>query len=156
MTVRLFCILVLLPFLTACGPEIVFEKEVDFPESGWSYADTVRFDFVIADSTRSFDFLLDVDHGTNFSYENFYVRLSTTFPSGKRTTEQLSLQLVGDFGSFLGNCSGDECSLTVPILENARFEAAGNYALTLEQYSRDEPLRGVDGIGLRVAVSEKE
>lgn len=149
-------LLLLLPLisLTACGPEIVYEREVDFAETGWAYADTVRFDFELADTSRAYDLLLTVEHGTDFPYENFYVRIHTTFPSGKRNTEQVSLQTTGDFGAFLGECSGGDCSLPVLILENARFAATGDYALTVEQYSRDEPLSAVFGLGLRIVVSD--
>jgi len=151
---RLFPLFSMLLLLTACGPEVIYEKEVSFPESGWSYADSVTFNYTLEDVDQAYDLMLDVDHSTEFAYQNFYVNLHTTFPNGKRQLEQLSLQLAGDFGTWLGNCSGENCTLSIPFLQNIRYTLPGKYTLTVAQNSRDEPLVNVQGIGLRVVVRE--
>jgi gliding motility-associated lipoprotein GldH len=151
-----FLLLLILPLLfTACGPEVVFEGKTDIPSSEWMYADTASFAFNLDNVDRNYDLYLDVEHGDDFGYQNFYIKLHTTFPSGKRQSEQISLQLAGDFGQWLGSCSGGVCKLSIPILKNAKFDVAGQYQLTVEQYSRDEPLMALKSMGLAVVVSEE-
>lgn len=151
---RYLLLLALLPLLTACGPEVIFEEAALFGEDGWAYADSVRYDFTVAEIERPYNLDLTVHHGTDFSYQNFYVKVHTSFPSGKRETKQSSLQLAGDFGSWRGDCSGESCSLSIPMLSNVLFQEAGDYSIVVEQFSRDEPLGGVDGLGLKVSVAE--
>lgn len=134
---------------------MVYERSTAFAPEGWSYADSVRFEYNIVDTTRAYELVLDVHHSADFPYQNFYVLLHTGLPSGKRVSEQLSLQLAGDFGAWLGDCSGNDCTLSIPLLGNARFGDPGTYTLTVEQHSRDEPLQGVNGLGLRVVVRER-
>lgn len=152
---RMLPLLCLLFLFTACGPEVVFEKEVGFPEAGWSYADSTSFNYSLDNVEQAYDLILDVAHGVDFPYQNFYVNLHSTFPNGKRQSEQLSLQLAGDFGIWLGDCSGDRCTLSIPFLQNIRYTLPGEYTLTVEQNSRDEPLAEIHGIGLRVVVHEE-
>lgn len=152
---RLAPLLFLLPFLSACGPEVIYEKDVDFPNGSWAWADSVQFNYSVQDTSRLYDVLLEVSHGTDFAYQNFYVKIHTTPPSGKRFGEQLSLQLAGDFGEWLGDCSGEQCKLVIPYLTDVRFRESGDYGLTFRQFSRDEPLAAVDGLGLRITVADE-
>ncbi len=138
----------------ACGPTSIYEERTELAAEGWSYADSVRFAFSVEDTSQAYRLVLTVQHADDFAHQNFYVRLHTGFPSGVRTTEQLSLQLAGDFGVWLGNCSGGNCTLEIPILKQARFATPGPYSLTVEQYSRENPLPGVGAISLAVTHAE--
>lgn len=140
----------MLLLLSACGPTIIYEQEKALPVSGWSYADSARFEFTVPTVEQAYDLVLTLDHDDNFPSQNFYVLLHTGFPSGKRTTEQLSLQLSGDFGDWLGNCSGGQCEQAITILRNARFADTGAYYLTVVQHSREAELAGVRSVGLVV------
>lgn len=144
----------LLCLLTSCGPKVIYEQTSTFPAKEWAYADSARFEFTVQDVVKAYDLVLTLTHGTDFPAQNFYVRLHTGFPSGKRTSEQVSLQLAGDFGAWLGDCSGETCEQKITILQNAKFADPGEYYLTVEQYSREEPLAGIGSVGL--AVLERE
>lgn len=147
---KLLPFLILFTFCSACGPTVIYEQIKVLPADGWTYADSARFEFTVPDPEQAYDLVLSLKHSDNFAAQNFYVKLHTGFPSGKRTSEQLSLQLAGDFGAWLGNCSGDACEQEITILRNAKFADTGEYSLTVEQFSREEPLSGIGSIGLTV------
>jgi gliding motility-associated lipoprotein GldH len=86
-----------------CGPEVIYDRAETLPAEGWSYADSVAFEFAIPDTVRNYDLVLMVEHDQTFPYQNFYVNIHTDFPNGRRTTQLVSLQLAGDFGAWLGN-----------------------------------------------------
>ncbi len=151
---KLLPALLFLALCSACGPTVIYEQTKDFPADGWAYADSARFEFNIPNPDQAYDLVLQLEHSTAFPYQNFYVKLHTGFPSGKRTSEQVSLQLAGDFGAWLGDCSGEVCGQAITILRNAKFADAGEYYLTVEQYSREEPLMGVGAVGLAVVEAE--
>lgn len=139
-----------LGLFSACGPTVIYEQEKEFPPTGWAYPDSARYDFTIPSTEQAYNLVLKLDHGTAFPYQNFYVKLHTGFPSGKRTTEQVSLQLAGDFGAWLGDCSSDACKLDITILRNAKFAETGAYYLTVEQFTREPILGQIGGVGLAV------
>ena len=139
---------------TACGPTVVYEQRYPVAESGWAYADSLRYEFALPDTTQAYDFVLTVEHDEFFPYQNFYVLLHTGLPSGARSSQQVSLQLAGEFGAWRGDCSGERCTREIEILRNARFTSPGQYSLTVEQHSRDEPLTGIGAVGFRVQETE--
>jgi len=146
----LFSLLLLSTLFTACGPAVIYEKEQTIDAAGWAYADSVRFAFHIPSTEQAYDYVLSLEHAENFPYQNFYVQLHTGFPSGKRRTEQVSLQMAGDFGEWYGDCGGETCRQEITILQNARFKATGDYHLTVEQHSRDTLLQGIGAVGLKI------
>ena len=140
--------------LFACGPTVIYDQQKEMPETGWAYQDTARYDFSIPATDQAYDLVLNLEYGTAFPYQNFYVKIHTGFPSGKRTTEEVSLQLAGDFGAWLGDCGGEVCDQEITILRNAKFAETGEYYLTVEQYTREPVLGGIDALGLAVRESE--
>ncbi|MEO0733012.1 MAG: gliding motility lipoprotein GldH [Bacteroidota bacterium] len=137
-------------FLTACGPATLYEAEHALPDKGWTYGDVTAFTFTVTDTTQAYDLFLNVTHQPDFAYQNFYVLLYASLPSGTVDTQRVSLQLAGDFGSWLGDCGSSGCTLEIPILENVTYRVAGEYGLRVEQFSRDNPLAGVNAVGMIV------
>lgn len=157
MRINLFSLAVLaslILLITACGPVVIYDEMTTVAESGWSYGDSLTFNFEVPNATEAYDLAIRVEHAEDFPYENFYIKIHTEGPSGARTTERLSLDIAGDFGAWHGDCSGQHCSLDVYILQKTRFQEAGDYRITLEQHSREATLPGIEGMGLMLVKSE--
>ena len=136
----------------ACGPTVVYEETRTVANgSGWSYQDSLVFTPNIPSDQQVYDLELVVEHGEDFPYENFYLKIHTTPPSGLRTTELISLDISGDFGAWHGDCGGGICELPIALLQNTRFQEAGTYRIVLEQNSRDNPLPAIQSVGLRLS-----
>lgn len=132
--------------LAACGPGYSIEGEIAMDEQGWFYQDSLVATFNIEDTSAIYNLHLLLDHKTSFPFQNFYVRIHTTFPSGERLTEQVSLEIAGKAGNWLGDCNSSECSLRIPLQEGAYFNQAGDYQITVEQFSRRDPLPGLQRV----------
>lgn len=134
--------------LPACGPDYAYESSRDFPEgTGWTYADSVAFEFTVGDTNQIYDLHLFVEHAPDFGNQNLYVRFHTLFPDGRRLTETVSLELADKLGAWQGDCSGETCRIDIPIQQGAYFNQSGDYTLRVEQYSRQEQLPEITGIG---------
>lgn len=133
-----------------CGPTVIYEESETFPSTGWPYDAPASFVYHIADTNKAYDLGLSVAHSPDFAYQNFYVKLYTTLPAGTVDTQQLSLQLAGEFGAWLGECSSKECALTIPLISNLRYRIPGEYSLAVEQFSRNNPLVGINGLTVRL------
>ena len=149
----------LLPFLallgfSACGPNYVYEQTLEIPEEGWSYEDRLLATFEIPDTSTIYNLHLLVEHTTAFPYQNFYVQVSTQFPNGEQLTEQVSLELAAQGGIWLGDCSGEVCTLDIPIQEGAYFNQAGTYQLSIQQYSRRNPFPEIKNIRFAIEATE--
>ena len=135
--------------LLACGPEVVYERDVPLP-GAWTYADSVSFSYEIADTSRAYDLQLSLKHTDAFATQNLYARFVTVYPDGRRQSEPVSLELADARGQWQGDCRGAVCELAIPLQDSARFPMAGEYGLVVHQYMRSEELGGVEGVGLRI------
>lgn len=133
-------------FIWSCGPNIVTSESQSFGESGWPYQDTLHVKLDIQDTSKIYNLFLDIQHSIEFSYQNFYVNIYTSFPDGQRIKELVSLELMDEQSIWLGDCNTNSCTLRIPIQQGAFFNQLGPHQITIEQYSRQNPLPGIEQV----------
>lgn len=142
--------LVAFAILAGCGSSYVYEKKYQFDTSGWTYADTLDFEISIQDTFKIYDLFLEIEHSRDYPYQNLYAIFYTTFPDQTRLKKQISLEIGESNGKWLGNCSGNNCTLVIPIQKNAYFNQSGNYLFTLEQFMRVDSIQQINHITFKV------
>lgn len=142
--------------LFACGPNYIVDESRDIPNGLWTYADSIRFEADIPDTTSVYDLWLTLDHAPDFEWQNLYMRIHTVFPDGRRLSSPLSLELADQGGAWQGKCNATRCRFRLPIQEGAYFQVPGRYVFTMEQYMRMSPLRGVERIAFQIEETKKE
>lgn len=135
--------------LSSCGKDILVEEKIEFPGSVWLAGDVKSVIIEAPDTTGVYDMEIKVMHDKNYAFQNFYIRLSTKFPSGKQDTSITSLELLNANGSWAGDCSGDECSLLLPLQTRFTFPEKGKYEWHVEPYMRNDTVRGINSIEVR-------
>ncbi|MBN8677609.1 MAG: gliding motility lipoprotein GldH [Chitinophagales bacterium] len=141
---------------TACGPDYLFEEEKNIANAQWMYRDTLDYRFSITDTTALYNLSVTFSYADSFPNQNVYIKFYTKFPDGKRLSKPLSFDLFDPEGKPAGKCSGGICSTSIPIQQNAFFEKAGEYVITLEQFGRQDALPGIKSVGLNVEKTEKK
>lgn len=136
--------------LSSCGKNYIYENEISIAQGNWNYKDTINFDFEIVDTTKVYNLFLELDHLTDYRFQNLYVQISTTFPKGKRESQTLSLELASNLGEWKGDCNSTNCTTLVPIQEQVYFQEKGDYQITLEQFMREDPIKGLNKFGLKI------
>ncbi len=148
----LFLFLALL--LTSCGNQHLHQESVSLDPQGWAFADSLRFEFEIEDTTKLYSLGMDISHTTEFPYQNIYFMVGTEFPSGKKLRQQLSSDLADKSGKWYGECNAKRCSANINLQGKAKFKEPGKHAITVAQFSRDSALVGVERIGFFMDVLE--
>ena len=156
MKISLIYLTFILVSLSACGPEYLFEAEKTISNGQWAYRDTLDFKFTVTDTAALYNIQVDFAYADSFPSQNIYIKFYTRFPDGKRLSKPLSFDLFDPIGNASGKCSGGICSTQIPIQQNAFFEKSGDYVITLEQFSRQDPLPGLKTIGLAVEKAGKK
>ncbi|MFN0035430.1 MAG: gliding motility lipoprotein GldH [Saprospiraceae bacterium] len=145
-----FPFFILILTLAACGPDYLFEEEKNIPNGQWAYRDTLDFKFAVTDTAALYNLSVDFVYADSFPTQNIYVKFHTRFPGGKRLSKPLSFDFFDPEGNPSGKCSGGECRAHIAIQQNAFFNHAGEYVITLEQFGRLDPMPGVKAVGLLV------
>lgn len=135
--------------LVSCDKGLIYSHNEVISEGVWTYEEVLEYDLMAEDTTKYFELFLDVKHSADFSYENFYTKISTVFPDGKKLFDVVSIQLADNMGSWNGDCSSKTCLSSLLLQEGFRFKQAGAHQIVLENYSR-ENLEGIEAIELRL------
>lgn len=136
--------------LVSCGENYVFEKTYEIEKEEWNYANTLDYSFEIDDTTKIYNLLLEVTHSVDYSYQNCYFKIYTKFPSGEKTDQLLSVDLADGVGRWQGECSGESCTTLFDIQKQSFFNALGTHTITLEQYMRKDPLKGIQSLAIKL------
>jgi gliding motility-associated lipoprotein GldH len=86
----------------------------------------------------------------DYKYSNLFVLITQTGPDKKTKIKRYELTLANKGGEWLGEGSGNLYTYQLPFLTNYKFPLKGTYSFYIEQNMRDNPLREVSDVGLRV------
>ncbi len=145
----IFLIVALLT-LTACDKNRVFEDYKTIKNAEWSYKDQPTFLIDIQDTTVGYTLYFNIRNNGNYLYNNLWVRMHIEEPSKPERTERFEFTLAEPDGRWLGTGIGDIYSNQILLQENIRFQRKGIYTIKWEQNMRDEPLIGIEDVGMRV------
>jgi gliding motility-associated lipoprotein GldH len=141
----------LLIISSACDTKKVYDSNFTLPADGWKNNSAVVFnDVLISDTTALQNFYIKVRNADDYRYSNFYLFLTTKLPNGKLSRDTIEIKLAGLNGQWLGKGFGHFKDNQVLIRKAMRFPASGKYEFTLEQAMREELLKGIANIGIRI------
>jgi gliding motility-associated lipoprotein GldH len=152
-----FCFIIALLFaFTGCSdPKGVMDESISIANHNWIYGNKIKFDVDIKDAQASYNLYLNVRVTSAYRYSNMFVLVyQSQGPTNKATTTRYELKLASPTGEWLGKGSGSMYSYQIPFKQQFRFPVAGKYHFEIEQNMRDNPLRSVSDVGLRVEKAE--
>ena len=133
-----------------CDKNRVYEKNIHIPDYRWKESNIVAFQVEIIDTQFLYDLFINVRHASHYPFQNLWVNIYTTFPSGKKMEKPLELILADKRGKWHGDGLGDIWDLQLLIQENAYFNEIGTYKFELGHNMRRPYLPGIMEIGFRV------
>lgn len=134
--------------MSACNSDVILEEDYKIPEYGWTFEEQASFEFEIEDTTALYRMAVDIDHSTEFPFQNIYLRIHSVFPNDTTNIIQHSVELQEANGQWIGGCSGEDCSVRVILSENMYFNQTGKHKISFEQYTRRDSLKGIEKWGL--------
>ena len=141
---------------SGCQNEVVFEKNIPVSTFDWGLTDTLQYNVQIKDTISKYDISLAIRHRDIYEYLNLYVNIKTILPNGEIKSELVSLPLCDESGKWLGKCSGDICFSRILLLKKTVFSTPGNYTFLINHEMRQQSLKNVLDIGLRLTKSKKK
>jgi gliding motility-associated lipoprotein GldH len=130
-------------------PNAIIDQSTSIENLNWSYANRVKEDVKIDDPAIPYNIFINLRVTGNYRYSNIFMLVRRNGPGLKAIT-RFELKLAEPDGKWLGTGSGNLYSFQVPIITNFKFPAKGTYHFEIEQNMRDNPLREVSDVGLRV------
>lgn len=133
-----------------CGDNALVDVNKPLNNRNWDYGTRVRESVEIKDVSIPYNVYLNLRHTANYKYSNIFVLISQEGGGLKKTKERREFKLAYPDGEWLGNGSGNFYSYQLLFRQNYRFPKPGVYTFQFEQNMRDNPLREISDVGLRV------
>ncbi len=154
MTVRRSNRLLLIPVLfliaVACNQNVVFDQRLNLENAVWSSEKISKFDFYAEDTLAYYNFYITVRNNTDYPFANLYLFFTTYFPDNTYATDTIECFLARPDGKWLGKGKGFYRDSKILLHRNVRFGHSGLFSFEFEQAMRQEPLSGIESIGLRI------
>ncbi|MXV14709.1 gliding motility lipoprotein GldH [Pedobacter sp. HMF7056] len=147
----------LLAFLlqaASCTDSALVDTNKPISNRNWSYINKITVPVTITDASKNYQVSFNLRHTSDYKYSNIFIVLSLTGPGLTPYKQRKEFQLAWPDGEWLGSGSGNLYSYQMPLTETFRFPAKGTYTFVIEQNMRDNPLREISDVGLRVAPIE--
>jgi len=155
--IRAFKIFYLLPlvfmaiYLGSCTDQnAITDQNNAVADHNWSYANQVKYDVNIDNPNIPYNLYFNLRVTADYRYSNIFVLIHQTGLDKKSTVNRMEFKLANPDGEWLGTGSGNLYSYQMLFLSYYRFPAKGVYHFMIEQNMRDNPLREVSDVGLRV------
>jgi gliding motility-associated lipoprotein GldH len=138
--------------LGSCKQIDIYEKNENIPEQEWDYSFKPSYEFQITDTTSYYNIFIVLRHTDAYEYNNIWLNLSTKVPGDSVRSRNLQLILGNDAEGWEGKGMSDIYEVRKLVTQRGpeRLSHAGTYTFSLSQVMRDNPLKHILSVGVRV------
>jgi len=151
--ILIYCLLPLAAclFISSCKPADVYEKNTVIPGYAWTGGFSATGSFSIRDTVSAYNLYLVLRHTDAYRYNNIWLDISLAGPGDSAFTQRTDIQLGSDANGWEGTGMNDIWEIRKLLTgEPMRFKRTGKYNYSIRQVMRDDPLKHVMSVGLRI------
>lgn len=148
---KLYFLSIFILILSSCqDSQTIVDTNVELKNRNWSYVEKIKIPVKIVSPELNYNVYFNLRHTANYKYSNIFILVHTIGADGKKRTERKEFKLALPDGEWLGSGSGNRYSYQLLLKSGYKFPQKGNYIFELEQNMRDNPLKDITDVGLRV------
>lgn len=148
---KFFFIILSSLFFISCAKIGVFEKTLQIPEQVWYNTNKPSFTFIITDTAATYNVYIVLRHTDAYNYNNLWLTLGSQAPGDSIHSQNINIELGNDAKGWEGTGMDDIFEIRKNITPGPiPFKKAGNYTFTIAQIMRENPLKHILNVGIRV------
>lgn len=146
------CLLGSLLTFVSCGQKEAYYKFYELNSGQWSKEDTLKFtiDSSLIDITKRYQITLEVVNTADYAYQNIWFFLEDNIKDSTLVAYNKQYMLADNFGNWLGAGFGSLYQLPLVYKDSVEFTEKRNIEIKVVHGMRDEPLKGIDKIGIKI------
>jgi len=148
-TVLLYLSLAATLLVSSCKEVDLYEKQVIVSGHHWKSGFQPEFEFEIKDSNALYQLFFLLRHNEKYGFNNIWVNLYSTPPGDSLRKVQYEIPLATDSKGWLASGMDDIYDHRYPLTGKIPLRP-GIYKFKLEQIMREDPLKEVMNVGLRL------
>lgn len=121
------------------------------PGQTWYNTNKPSFTFTITDTTSLYNIFIVLRHTDAYNYNNIWLTLGSQAPGDSLHSQNINIELGNDAKGWEGTGMDDIFEIRKNITQGPLpFKKTGNYTFTIAQIMRENPLRHILNVGIRV------
>lgn len=134
----------------SCTDTAVLDRNVAIADHTWHYDDQPDLVAHVTDAGQPYRVYLNLRHTPDYKYSNIFLLVHRSGPGIRDTAERFELRLAEPDGRWVGRSTGSMYAHQQLIKDNFRFPDTGKYHFAIEQNMRENPLREIADVGIRI------
>jgi gliding motility-associated lipoprotein GldH len=146
-----FILLFLITGFIACETINLFEKNVPVPGHAWNTTFKPEISFDISDTTAFYNIYFVIRHTDAYGFNNIWVNATSIAPGDSASITERFDFLLASQDRWTGSAMDDIYEHRILLYKQpVKFRRSGVYKVKFEQVMRENPLKHVLNVGLRV------
>lgn len=146
-----FLLIILSLYFISCTQIGVFEKTTQIPAQSWFYDNKPSFTFTITDTAAAYNVYIVLRHTDAYNYNNIWLTIGSQAPGDTMHYQNMNIELATDAKGWEGTGMDDIFEIRKNITPGpVPFKKAGDYTFTISQIMRENPLKHILNVGIRV------
>lgn len=138
-------------FFVSCGKIDLYEKQAQIPAQQWFYNYVPEFTFHIDDTSSLYNVYIVLRHTDLYNYNNIWLNIGSKTPGDSMHFQKVNLTLASDAKGWEGRGTGDIFEVRKNISPGpVSFKRSGDYTFSIAQIMRENPLRYILNVGIRL------
>jgi gliding motility-associated lipoprotein GldH len=152
---KLFIFISLILGIISCSHREVFFNYHSFAGAEWNRDDSAVFNVKIDDNSQLYNVSFELRHNADYPFSNIWLFVDYKLPDGSSRTDTIGADVADIYGKWYGK-GMSLYNLSIPYETSVLFSDTGTYIYSVRQGMRDNPLKGISDIGLKVSKKSVE
>jgi len=135
--------------IVSCSQKEVFFDYYTFANAEWNRDNPAVFNVNITNNSKPYDVSLEIRNNDDYPFSNIWLFIDYQTPGGNLRTDTVGADLADIYGKWYGK-GLSLYNLSIPYETSVLFPDTGTYVYTIHQGMRENPLKGISDIGLKV------
>jgi len=153
--VKLLSFIFLIGGMISCSPEEVFFSYHSFANDEWKREEPAVFQVKINDTSQPYRLSVELRNNNDYPFGNIWLFFDYQTPGGKVRSDTIGADLADVYGKWYGK-GLSLYNLTIPYENSILFPDTGTYIFSIRQGMRENPLKGISDIGLKISKKSVE
>lgn len=150
-TGTLISLVLLVSFISCTDAAKVWEQTQSIRNCEWSADETLLYTMPVDDTLTRFDLLFDLRNRSDYPYSNLYLFVTSEAPNGAFSVDTVRYILFDETGGRKGGGTISRFAENrFPFRTRIRFPVKGDYTVKIRHGMRDEILKGIASVGVRL------
>jgi gliding motility-associated lipoprotein GldH len=135
---------------TSCDNKRFYESYLPTGTNGWHKDSLVSFMVEVKDTNQYFNLYISARNLEQYPYNNLWLFVDVTAPDNSVINDTIEYSLAYPNGKWTGRGTSGVYLNQFQYRNNIFFPHKGNYSFTIRHAMRDDVLKGLNDIGIRI------